>query len=235
MERLLSSVSRPRLASIRCIPQLTVLARTTHKSFNGSSDSYIESMYEQWSKDPQSVHKSWDLYFRNQNQQKTLTPDLFLCSPGFSRYDKVINSSENQFPVSNQIQTDGSRERKIFNSKLVDDHVAVASLIRSFQVRGHKLAKLDPLEISTIDLDSERPTDLSYKFYRFTEADLDRTFFLPPGTYIGGKENQLPLREIIRRLEVRYSLGFITTRSLYSKVLNYIPSTEMINWIRYLF
>ncbi|CAF1224703.1 unnamed protein product [Adineta steineri] len=226
MERLLSSVSRPRLASIRCIPQLTVLARTTHKLFNGSSDNYIESMYEQWSKDPKSVHKSWDLYFRNQNQQKISTPDLFLCSPGFSQYDKVINSSENQFPLSNQIQTDGSRKTLIkFNSKLVDDHVAVASLIRSFQVRGHKLAKLDPLEISTIDLDSERPTDLSYKFYRFTEADLDRTFFLPPGTYIGGEENQLPLREIIRRLENIYCQ---TVAVEYM----HINSHEKCNWIR---
>ena len=35
------------------------------------------------------------------------------------------------------------------------------------QMRGHKLAQLDPLGISSADLDSERPEDLTFKFYNF--------------------------------------------------------------------
>jgi 2-oxoglutarate dehydrogenase E1 component len=34
------------------------------------------------------------------------------------------------------------------------------------------------------------------------EADLDREFFLPSTTFIGGQEKKLSLQEIIKRLEV---------------------------------
>lgn len=39
-------------------------------------------------------------------------------------------------------------------------------------------------------------------FYGLDESDLDRSFQLPPTTFIGGGETTLPLKEIIRRLEV---------------------------------
>jgi hypothetical protein len=62
MERLVSSISRSSIGSVRCLPQLMVATRSAHKvhreSFlNASSSNYIDEMYEQWSKDPQSVHK----------------------------------------------------------------------------------------------------------------------------------------------------------------------------------
>lgn len=41
-------------------------------------------------------------------------------------------------------------------------------------------------------------------FYGLTESDLDKVFRLPTTTFIGGSESSLPLREIIRRLEVKY-------------------------------
>ena len=38
--------------------------------------------------------------------------------------------------------------------------------------------------------------------YFLEESDLDSAFQLPPTTYIGGDNNKLTLREIIKRLEV---------------------------------
>ena len=62
MERLVSSVTRPGVGAIRCLPQLMFATRGAHKAhresfLNASSSNYIDEMYEQWSKDPQSVHK----------------------------------------------------------------------------------------------------------------------------------------------------------------------------------
>ena len=37
------------------------------------------------------------------------------------------------------------------------------------QMRGHKLAQLDPLGLSSADLDAERPNDLTFKFYNFSK------------------------------------------------------------------
>lgn len=39
-------------------------------------------------------------------------------------------------------------------------------------------------------------------FHGLSESDLDRSFQLPPTTFIGGGDTTLPLREIIHRLEV---------------------------------
>lgn len=39
-------------------------------------------------------------------------------------------------------------------------------------------------------------------YYNLKESDLDRSFQLPSTTFIGGGDSTLPLREIIRRLEV---------------------------------
>jgi 2-oxoglutarate dehydrogenase complex dehydrogenase (E1) component-like enzyme len=36
-------------------------------------------------------------------------------------------------------------------------------------MRGHKLAQLDPLGISSADLDSEGPNDLVFKNYNFSK------------------------------------------------------------------
>jgi len=44
-------------------------------------------------------------------------------------------------------------------------------------------------------------------FYGLEESDLDKVFRLPTTTFIGGNESALPLREIIRRLEVSEEQG----------------------------
>jgi 2-oxoglutarate dehydrogenase complex dehydrogenase (E1) component-like enzyme len=36
-------------------------------------------------------------------------------------------------------------------------------------MRGHHEAKLDPLGISSVDLDSEMPKDLTLKFFNFSK------------------------------------------------------------------
>jgi 2-oxoglutarate dehydrogenase complex dehydrogenase (E1) component-like enzyme len=37
-------------------------------------------------------------------------------------------------------------------------------------MRGHKIAQLDPLNLSAADLDSERPNDLTFAFYNFSKT-----------------------------------------------------------------
>lgn len=37
---------------------------------NGTSGIYVERMFENWKKDPSSVHASWDIYFSNIEQGK---------------------------------------------------------------------------------------------------------------------------------------------------------------------
>uniref|UniRef100_A0A8C8EHM6 2-oxoglutarate dehydrogenase complex component E1 n=1 Tax=Oncorhynchus tshawytscha TaxID=74940 RepID=A0A8C8EHM6_ONCTS len=139
-----------------------------------------------------SCLQSWDVFFRNANAG---------APPGMAH----------QSPLSlaglPQAQSLAGAQPNV--EKLVEDHLAVQSLIRAYQIRGHHVAQLDPLGIMDADLDSHVPNDIitssdKLGFYGLDESDLDKVFRLPTTTFIGGTETALPLREIIRRLEMAY-------------------------------
>uniref|UniRef100_A0A8D0AJB0 2-oxoglutarate dehydrogenase complex component E1 n=1 Tax=Sander lucioperca TaxID=283035 RepID=A0A8D0AJB0_SANLU len=97
-------------------------------------------------------------------------------------------------------------------------------------IRGHHVAQLDPLGILDADLDSFVPSDLittidKLGFYNLDESDLDMSFQLPPTTFIGGADNTLPLKEIIRRLETSYC-GHIGVEYMF------INNVDQCQWIR---
>uniref|UniRef100_A0A673Y8N1 2-oxoglutarate dehydrogenase complex component E1 n=1 Tax=Salmo trutta TaxID=8032 RepID=A0A673Y8N1_SALTR len=156
---------------------------------NGTSSNYVEEMYYSWLEDPKSVHKSWDIFFRNANAGAT---------PGKAHQSplSLAGLPQAQSLVGAQINVE----------KLVEDHLAVQSLIRAYQLNGHHNAELDPLGISCINFD-DAPVATGVQnvgFYGLDESDLDKVFRLPTTTFIGGTETDLPLREIIRRLEMAY-------------------------------
>ncbi|HPF69065.1 MAG TPA: 2-oxoglutarate dehydrogenase E1 component [Candidatus Krumholzibacteria bacterium] len=76
------------------------------------------------------------------------------------------------------------------------DQNKVDQLVRNYRVRGHRLAKLNPLADPP-----PPPPELTLDYYGFTEADLDRVF--AAGTLSPG--DMLPLREILRRLQATYA------------------------------
>ncbi|XP_062340486.1 2-oxoglutarate dehydrogenase complex component E1 isoform X2 [Osmerus eperlanus] len=177
---------------------------------NGTSSNYVEEMYFSWLENPRSVHKSWDIFFRNANAGAPpgaayqSPPPLGGLAQGLAHAKALVGAQPNV-------------------EKLVEDHLAVQSLIRAYQIRGHHVAQLDPLGIMASDLEptpsdiitSNDKLDISvYKdrlydltaegFYGLDESDLDQVFRLPTTTFIGGSESALPLREIIRRLEMAY-------------------------------
>ncbi|XP_030626083.1 oxoglutarate (alpha-ketoglutarate) dehydrogenase a (lipoamide) isoform X1 [Chanos chanos] len=216
---------------------------------NGTSSNYVEEMYYAWLENPKSVHKSWDIFFRNANAGAPpgtayqSPPPLGVSLPILSQAQSLVGAQPNV-------------------EKLVEDHLAVQSLIRAYQIRGHHVAQLDPLGIMDADLDSCVPTDIitssdkldlsKYKerlsvltvgesdfhlteisqsqnwqtgFYGLDESDLDKVFRLPTTTFIGGSESALPLREIIRRLEMAYCQHI-------GVEFMFINDLEQCQWIR---
>uniref|UniRef100_A0A8C7LGZ2 2-oxoglutarate dehydrogenase complex component E1 n=1 Tax=Oncorhynchus kisutch TaxID=8019 RepID=A0A8C7LGZ2_ONCKI len=181
---------------------------------NGTSSNYVEEMYYAWLENPRSVHKSWDIIFRNANAG---------VSPG-AAYQSPPSLGGAALGLANAQAMVGAQPNM---EKLVEDHLAVQSLVRAYQVRGHHIAKLDPLDIGVIDFD-ESPVMLGLKkvgFYGLDESDLDKVFRLPTTTFIGGSESVLPLREIISRLEMAYcqSIGV---------EFMFINDLEQCQWIR---
>src|SRR3954468_18978012 len=86
--------------------------------------------------------------------------------------------------------------------RAADDSIRAMMLIRTYRVRGHLAARLDPLGLSRMDV----PPDLTPAYHGFTDADLDRPIFLF-GTL--GFE-RATVREIVRVLQETYCghIGF---------------------------
>lgn len=159
----------------------------------GSSSNYIEEMYEAWLKDPSSVHLSWQVYFKNMasgvSPGQAYTPPPTLVPSDSARLPSlpsdVISSSDGD----------------------VLDHMKIQLMVRAYQVRGHHIASLDPLQRQQADLKSEAPRELSYTYYGFTDKDLDRTFTIGPGilpAYGSKSSKKMTLREIIDHLKQIY-------------------------------
>ncbi|XP_070280992.1 2-oxoglutarate dehydrogenase complex component E1 isoform X4 [Myotis yumanensis] len=200
---------------------------------SGTSSNYVEEMYYAWLENPKSVHKSWDIFFRNTNAGAP--PGTAYQSPLPLSMGALSAAARAQPLVGTQTNVD----------KLVEDHLAVQSLIRAYQIRGHHVAQLDPLGILDADLDSSVPADIVSStdklglagfqerlqvltvggFYGLDESDLDKVFQLPTTTFIGGQESALPLREIIRRLENAYCQHI-------GVEFMFINDLEQCQWIR---
>ncbi|XP_042288705.1 2-oxoglutarate dehydrogenase-like, mitochondrial [Thunnus albacares] len=176
-----------------------------------SSSNYVEEMYFAWLEDHKNVHESWDTFFRN-IQASSPSGEADERRPSALLQGRVLSHS-----------TDMAQ-------KVVEDHLAVHTLIRAYQIRGHHVAQLDPLGILEADLDSFVPSDLittidKLGFYGLDESDLDRSFQLPSTTFIGGGETTLPLKEIIRRLETSYC-GHVGVEFMF------INNVDQCQWIR---
>ncbi|XP_035793893.1 2-oxoglutarate dehydrogenase, mitochondrial-like isoform X2 [Anopheles albimanus] len=185
---------------------------------NGSSSNYIDDMYNAWLRDPASVHASWDAYFRNNSY--SAPPSLAPVPKNHVPAAQYLGGSS--LPA---VAGAGAAIGGRIDDKLIDDHLAVQAIIRSYQIRGHNVARLDPLGINSADLDDKTPPELLYSSYRFEEADMERVFKLPSTTFIGGKEKFLPLREILGRLEKAYC-------NKIGVEFMFINSLEQCNWIR---
>ncbi|XP_051832397.1 2-oxoglutarate dehydrogenase complex component E1 isoform X4 [Antechinus flavipes] len=199
---------------------------------SGTSSNYVEEMYYAWLENPKSVHKSWDIFFRNANAGAP-PGTAYQSPPPLSGALSALTQAQSLVHAQPNVD------------KLVEDHLAVQSLIRAYQIRGHHVAQLDPLGILDADLDSSVPADIISStdkldlavfqerlrmltvggFYGLDESDLDKVFHLPTTTFIGGKESALPLREIIRRLEMAYCQHI-------GVEFMFINDLEQCQWIR---
>lgn len=81
--------------------------------------------------------------------------------------------------------------------------ISPCSVSVSFPLISHHNADLIFLRVcACLAGFSPHVTVFTTGFYGLAESDLDKVFRLPTTTFIGGNEGALPLREIIRRLEV---------------------------------
>lgn len=150
---------------------------------------FIEQLYADYLRDPDSVSHDWRDYFA-QFESNGHNGDALRLGPSFTPAS-VFNPPAPRISVSNgRAASAGLRELEI---AVLQDRVD--QLVRAYRVRGHMVAKIDPLGMGR-----PRQPELESEHYGLTEADMDRVFSTDT---ISGPA-MLPLRRILERLRNTY-------------------------------
>ena len=156
---------------------LTLQAPHPAESFlTGTNNTYVEEMYRAWTQNPNrwvqnididrvlkisSVHKSWDVYFRQVNAGAS--PEAAFTMPPMGA-TSVPTPSVAAAPIPTIQASPGE----------INEALALSNLIRAFQVHGHRAANLDPLGLAS----RHPPPD--YREYGFSEAHMNKKISIPP-------------------------------------------------------
>jgi 2-oxoglutarate dehydrogenase E1 component len=157
----------------------------------GSNAAYIEEMHERWAADPSSVPAEWRGFFdqlrdsaeavkasssaagwgraaTTEPSETTAVFDGRWPAPKADPKAKAPSAAPAQSaPASTGVSAEEVRAA-------AHDSIRALMLIRSYRVRGHLAATLDPLGIEQPGSNPE----LKPEFYGFTEADMDRPIYL---------------------------------------------------------
>jgi 2-oxoglutarate dehydrogenase E1 component len=134
----------------------------------GGNGAFIEDLYARYLRDPSTIDPSWRGYFDE------LGPDTRAL---FERSRTALQPRPSEARQLPQPALDGCAVVDLGSERmrrLIIDHLRVVMLIRAYRVRGHLLADLDPLGLAG---DKHHP-DLDPKAYGFSDADVEREFFL---------------------------------------------------------
>ncbi len=105
------------------------MARAAQEPFlNGSSSVYVEEMYRAWLKDPNTVHKSWDAFFKSATAG--VQPGLAYQSPPSLG---VSTATAPQLQTTTAL-TPSKTDATTVAQRDIDDHLSVQAIIRSYQV-----------------------------------------------------------------------------------------------------
>ena len=146
--------------------------------------SFLEDLYAEYLRDPTTVSEQWRRYFDRLDHNGDTRPANGF-GPSF-RPPSLFN------PSGDAAGTATASRDGLADAQLQD---RVDQFVRAFRVRGHRVAKIDPLDLPRV----EQP-ELDPEFYGFTESDMDRRFSTDT---IQGAEI-LSLGEIHQRLRNTY-------------------------------
>lgn len=151
---------------------------------NDLSLAFVEALYMDFLRDPESVSVDWREYFGSLNggSGPSIQPKL---EPTF-RPPALFNARSPFCPRRGQC------EREVRMAFLQQ---SVTRLIDNYRAQGHIIAHLDPL-----GLPRPEPPELNPSYYGFTEQDMDSPFFMESRS----QDEPDTLRNILKRIRNTY-------------------------------
>ena len=165
-------------------------------AFNGANAAFIAELYARWAADHASVDPSFGELFEalNDDARGILTDAAGASwSPTSHRFDKPEAESSDNKTASAKTDAGISLDQVRAATK---DSLHALMMVRTYRVRGHLEAKLDPLGLQ---IPSPHP-ELDPATHGFTEADMDRPIFID---HVLGLEVATP-RQILDILRESY-------------------------------
>jgi len=155
----------------------------------GHNAEYLEQLYARYANDPGAVDEAWAEFFRQMGDDEVSVKQE-AAGPSWARTDWPPQPNDDlTAALDGQWATEPEAAGKKIKAKAAEKKVEVSDeqikqavldsiralmLIRAYRIRGHLVADLDPLGLST---ETPHP-ELDPKSYGFTDADMDRPIFL---------------------------------------------------------
>ncbi len=169
---------------------------------------FVETLYEAWLDDPDSIDREWRQYF-----DSLQTPAAAKDVPHSPIRQAYANTAK--YP-RHAIVTQAPADAALAHQK----QTAVLQLINAYRFNGHRQNSLDPLR----QLQRPDMPELDPAFYGLTGEDMEQTFNTG-SLFVQEKPGELTLKEIIHILKTSYC-GPIGAEYMY------IDETEQKRWIQ---
>jgi len=176
--------------------------RSTEPPISSASLPFIEGLYADFLEDPGSVDPGWRRYFETLGMEEGLR--------GSARKGPRFKPRS----LFNPAGGNGAGTESPSHIALQD---RVDELIRGYRVRGHLIARFDPL-----GLPRENHQELEPAFYGLSEADLDQRFST---STLAGHAGETTLRDILEHLRDTYC------RSIGAQFMH-IDNLEIKRWLQ---
>ena len=163
------------------------MSPTLDSMLTGSNATYIAELYARYLGNPNAVDPSWVSFFKDLKDDGRAVLDELRGASWRPSDARVVDSAR---PEIGGISDEEVRSRTL-------DSIRALMMIRNYRVRGHLIAKFDPLGIEG----QENHPELDYRTYGFTEADMERPIFIDN---VLGLESA-SLREILSVLKETYA------------------------------
>jgi 2-oxoglutarate dehydrogenase E1 component len=157
------------------------------EALEGVGPSFVEALYQRYLEAPASVDASWQRYFEGLERSVAAGPSWARPNWPLTPTDSLTAALD---PMQMEVEARPVKKGREAPAaaaapaapaistadihRAADASIRAMMLIRTYRVRGHLAAKLDPLELTTQEL----PADLTPEYHGFTGADLDRPVYL---------------------------------------------------------
>jgi 2-oxoglutarate dehydrogenase E1 component len=176
-------------------------------ALSGGNAGFIEDLYEQFLRDPNSLDPAWVNYFKDIRGSGAEIAHGPIRERLLARAQKPPGAAASQ--IQGGAASDGASAKQ----------GAVSRLIQVYANRGHLIAKLDPLGLQ----ERAKPYVLDLQYFGLSDADLDTEFFT------GSRNHAIPERTTLKN--ILRDLKFIYTDTIGAEFAH-VSDTEERLWLQ---